>query len=252
MLQQGQEQYPLPTSKLLSPIPKAGSFEFAGSNVPAAIPSDPMFWSNRVESIPESVVTGVGRVSGEKKQETGNGYRLFGFQLVDSSPVEDTAIPATAYGGVGEDLPVRSLDTDLDGQSQPSNTTSDNPAASSEPEKSCLRSPQEMLSRQIRSCTKVFYDSISLSVLLLVEMLSCFYILVSIAPPRLAQVARDLVESMQLGSTLKTSLLLNIWPPRFFFLFSFYFPFWFLLNIVGQPCPTHSHKQFIRQCLVGT
>ncbi|RWR92712.1 auxin response factor 1 [Cinnamomum micranthum f. kanehirae] len=160
-LQQGREQYPLPTSKLLSQIPKAGSFEFAGSNAPAAIPSDPMFWSNRVESIPESVVTGVGRVSGEKKQETGNGYRIFGFQLVDSSPVEDTAIPATVYGGVGEDLPVRSLDPDLDRQSQPSNTTSDNPAASSEPEKSCLRSPQEMLSRQIRSCTKVHMQGLA-------------------------------------------------------------------------------------------
>lgn len=129
------------------------------NNAPAAISSDPMFWSNRVETIHEAVFS---RGSCEKKQETGNGCRLFGIQLDYSLPVEETTIPATVHGGMGEDQPARALDADLDRQSQPSNTTSDVPAASSEPEKSCLRSPQEMQSRQIRSCTKVFHNSTSL------------------------------------------------------------------------------------------
>lgn len=138
------------------------NFGFGGKSAAAGIPCDPMLWSNRVEPLPDAVVTGGIRVSGEKRQETGNGCRLFGIQLVENSPVEETMMAATVSGGV-RDQPVQSLDADSDQQSEPSNANqSDIPAVSSEPDKSCLRSPQEMQSRQIRSCTKVFHNSTSL------------------------------------------------------------------------------------------
>lgn len=162
-LKRGREQCTLPNSTpLFTPIPESGNFGFGGNSAAAPISCDPMFWSNRVEPLPEAVVTGRSRVAGEKRQETGNGCRLFGIQLVENSPMEEITKTTTISGEDG-DMPVQSLDADSDQQSEPSNThQSDIPAVSSEPDKSCLRSPQEMQSRQIRSCTKVSCNSTSL------------------------------------------------------------------------------------------
>ncbi|XP_058090007.1 auxin response factor 1 [Magnolia sinica] len=153
----GRELYSSPNStSLFSPMSKAGSFGFNGSNATPAISGHQMYWSNRSEVPSDAYATVANRESGEKRPETGNGYRLFGIQLVGNSNAEETSMVATVPGVVEEDPFVPSLDVDSDRQSQPSNTNrSDIPAVSSEPEKSCLRSPQETQSRQTRSCTKV-------------------------------------------------------------------------------------------------
>lgn len=114
-----------------------------------------MYWPNRVESVTDSFVPVINKDSGERKQSTGNGYRLFGIQLVDNSNVEETS-PLAVASGMGDDCPIVSLDAESDQNSEPSNINrSEIPSISCEPEKSCLRSPQESQSRQIRSCTKV-------------------------------------------------------------------------------------------------
>lgn len=162
-IQRGRDVLPSPNSTpLFSPLPKVSSYGYSGSSNAASVAGNPMFWSNQVEAPSEAVTnTVITRESGERKRETGNGYRLFGIQLVNSSPMEEAKM-ATTGSGVGEDLPVHSFDVDSDRQSQPSNTNhSDMPAFSSEPEKSCLRSPQEMQSRQIRSCTKVHMQGVA-------------------------------------------------------------------------------------------
>lgn len=94
---------------------------------------------------------------GKKKPENGNGYRLFGIQLVDNSTVEET-LPMTINSGAGEDQPVICLDADADHQFQPSNINqSKSPTGGSDPDKSCLGS-SVLQSRQIRSCTKVLFN----------------------------------------------------------------------------------------------
>lgn len=68
--------------------------------------------------------------------------------VVESSPLVAAVVQ--------EDRPLPSQDVESEQQSHPSNANiSDVPAVSSEPEKSCLRSPHESQSRQLRSCTKV-------------------------------------------------------------------------------------------------
>eukprot|EP00262_Sarcandra_glabra_P015004 TRINITY_DN453_c0_g1_i3.p1 TRINITY_DN453_c0_g1~~TRINITY_DN453_c0_g1_i3.p1 ORF type:complete len:537 (+),score=77.50 TRINITY_DN453_c0_g1_i3:551-2161(+) len=162
-LQRGRELYSAPCStSLFSPRSKSGSLGFTGNSPSAVTSGPPLFWSNRVDFPNESLSASINRESSEKRPETGNGYRLFGIQLIDSSTMEETSPVATVSGGAGEDHPVPSLDAESDRQSQPSNINqSDIPAVSSEPEKSCLRSPQEMQSRQTRSCTKVHMQGIA-------------------------------------------------------------------------------------------
>jgi auxin response factor len=115
--------------------------------------SNSIYWSNnQMDSPTESCLPPVvAKDSVEKRPNTGNSYRLFGFQLVDNSNIEETSqMPATEK----DDRPIPSLDADQ--HSDPSNVNqSDVPSVSCEPEKSCLRSPQESQSRQTRSCTKV-------------------------------------------------------------------------------------------------
>ncbi|KAJ7967936.1 Auxin response factor [Quillaja saponaria] len=62
----------------------------------------------------------------------------------------------TVSGRERDDRSVPSFDTEPDQHSEPSNVNRSNiPSVSCDAEKSCLRSPQESQSRQIRSCTKV-------------------------------------------------------------------------------------------------
>ncbi|XP_057976395.1 auxin response factor 1 isoform X2 [Malania oleifera] len=151
--QRGQDMYPSPK---FSSVTKVQSPSFSGNSSLAAISSKSMFWSNQVETVMESF-SPVNKESGEKRLGTGNGCRLFGIQLLDNSTVEETSPVATVSGTVGEDQPVLSLDADSDRHSEPSYI----PSVSCEPEKSCLRSPQESQSRQIRSCTKVHMQGIA-------------------------------------------------------------------------------------------
>ena len=146
----GRDLYPSPK---FSSITKTNSFSFSGNSSPAAVSSNSMYWSNRMETATESFAPAVNKESGEKRRDAGSGCRLFGFQLLDNSTVEETLPVLT----VGEDQPVPSLDVESDQHSEPSNINrSDIPSVSCEPDKLSLRSPQESQSRQIRSCTKVF------------------------------------------------------------------------------------------------
>ncbi|GAV63306.1 AUX_IAA domain-containing protein/B3 domain-containing protein/Auxin_resp domain-containing protein [Cephalotus follicularis] len=135
---------------------KATSHGFSGSGLLPGVSGNSMPWSNRVESVTESFVPLANRESGERRQNTGNGCRLFGIELLDNSNIEETSTMITLLGTVADDRPVPSLDTEFDQPSEPSNIyRSDIPSVSCDPEKSCPRSPQESQSRQTRSCNKV-------------------------------------------------------------------------------------------------
>lgn len=151
--QRGRESYPSPN---FSSITKANSIGFSGNSSQPAVSSNSMYWANRAETVTESFVPIVTKGSSEKKQGTGNGYRLFGIQLLDNSHMEENLSAVKVSGTVGDERPVTSLEAESDQHSEPSNINrTDVPSVSCEPEKSCLRSPQESQSRQIRSCTKV-------------------------------------------------------------------------------------------------
>ncbi|XP_008795277.2 auxin response factor 7-like isoform X2 [Phoenix dactylifera] len=153
-LQRGRELYP--SSSLFSSTSKPVSIVFHGNTGPSAVTGRSEYWPVRADTQTESFSASVNREPCEKKQDTGTGCRLFGIQLIEGSAVEETSLLANVSAGIGEDQPVTSVDADSDRHSQPSNINrSDAPAVSSEPEKSCLRSPQETQSRQLRSCTKV-------------------------------------------------------------------------------------------------
>ncbi|XP_022716380.1 auxin response factor 1-like [Durio zibethinus] len=135
----------------LSSAAKPNSVGFSGNGSLAAVSSNSMYWSNPVESVTESFAPVINKESSERKQGTGNGCRLFGIQLLDNVNMEENSLVAG-----GDEQPVPSLDDDSDQLSDPSNLNrSDLPSISCDPEKSCLRSPQESQSNQIRSCTKV-------------------------------------------------------------------------------------------------
>ncbi|PIA55264.1 hypothetical protein AQUCO_00800175v1 [Aquilegia coerulea] len=163
-LQRGRELYQSPNPG--SPFPTARkpiTLGFSGTSPASAVSSNPLYWSNRVESPTESFKPIINRESGETRKETGNGYRLFGIQLIENSNVEETLpVVPVSVSALVEDESIPSLDAGSDRHSQPSNINeSDIPAVSSDPEKSCLRSPQEMQSRQIRSCTKVHMQGVA-------------------------------------------------------------------------------------------
>ncbi|XP_042478257.1 auxin response factor 1-like [Macadamia integrifolia] len=180
-LQNGRDLYPSPnTSSLFSSVTKADSLGFSGNNSQAAVSSNPMYWPSRAETPSDSLTAIPNRDSGERRPESGSGYRLFGIQLVGNSTLEETSPVVTLYGGVAEDQPAPSLDVDSDRQSQPSNIDrSDIPAVSSEPEKSCLRTPQEMQSRQTRSCTKVHMQGMAVGRAVDLTLFDCYEDLLS-------------------------------------------------------------------------
>ncbi|KAK6267593.1 hypothetical protein QUC31_011753 [Theobroma cacao] len=143
------------SSPKFSSTAKPNSVGFSGNGSVAAVSSNSMYWSNRVESVTESFAPVVNKESCERKPGPGNGCRLFGIQL-DNVNMEENSPVATVSGTVVDDRLVPSVDADSDQLSDPSNLNrSDRPYVSCDPEKSCLRSPQESQSKQIRSCTKV-------------------------------------------------------------------------------------------------
>ncbi|KDP42510.1 hypothetical protein JCGZ_00307 [Jatropha curcas] len=152
----------LHTSNNFSTVTRANSIGFSGNSPHTGFSPNSMYWPKRVESVTYSFAPAVNKDSGERRQGTGNGYRLFGIQLIDNSNAEETSPLVAASGMVGDDRPVVSLDAESDQHSEPSNVCrSEIPSVSCEPEKSCLRSPQELQSRQIRSCTKVHMQGIA-------------------------------------------------------------------------------------------
>nr|ACX68650.3 auxin response factor [Dimocarpus longan] len=152
--QHGRDLY---LSPKFSPATKANPLGFGGNSSLAAVTGNSMYWPNRGENVMESFAPVVSKESSEKRQGTGNTYKLFGIQLVDNSNIEESSAAVTMSATVGDDRPVPSLDADSEQHSEPSNI----PSVSCDAEKSCLRSPQESQSRQIRSCTKVHMQGIA-------------------------------------------------------------------------------------------
>ncbi|PSS02927.1 Auxin response factor like [Actinidia chinensis var. chinensis] len=141
-LQRGRDHYP-------SPKFSSGSHGYSENGSMAPVSSKSMYWSNQVETRTDSFVPVVNEESSGKKRGTTSGYRLFGIELLGNSTAE-------------ENSPVVTTDAESDRHSEPSNINrSDIPSGSCEPEKSCLISPQESQSRQIRSCTKVHMQGIA-------------------------------------------------------------------------------------------
>ncbi|XP_027332002.1 auxin response factor 1-like isoform X2 [Abrus precatorius] len=142
----------------LYPSPKFNSsatnfLGFSGNGSVGPPSNKSIYWSNRVENSMESIAL---KEAGEKRQGTVNGCRLFGIQLSENSNAEGSLQTVTLSGRVVDDRSVPSLDAESDQHSEPSNANrSDIPTVSCDAEKSCLQSPQESQSKQIRSCTKV-------------------------------------------------------------------------------------------------
>ncbi|KAK9134138.1 hypothetical protein Syun_013468 [Stephania yunnanensis] len=162
-VQRSREQYlPSNSNSLFSSITKVNSLGYTENASPSAVSSKSVYWPSQMETPAESLTPISNIETSEKRQEISNNYRLFGIQLVDSSTVEENSLVATMSGAV-DDQPVPSLASDSDQQSQPSDINQlDNAAVSSDHEKLCLRSPQEMQSRQTRSCTKVHMQGIAI------------------------------------------------------------------------------------------
>ncbi|EEF34538.1 Auxin response factor, putative [Ricinus communis] len=157
--QRGRDLYP---SHNFSTSAKTNYLGFSGNSPLSGVSPNSLYRPNRVESVTDSFVPVIDKDSGERRQGSGNGYRLFGIQLVGNSNAEETSPLITTSGMVGDDRPVVSFDAESDQHSEPSNINrSEIPSISCEPEKSCLRSPQELQSRQIRSCTKVHMQGIA-------------------------------------------------------------------------------------------
>lgn len=117
------------------------------------VSSNCAYQPNQIETAAESVTP-----LSEKRQA--NGCRLFGIELLDHSSLED-ASPAIQSGAAIEDSHVP-LDAEYEQHSEPSDrNASDVPSVSCDPDKSCLRSPHDAHSRQIRSCTKVHMQGIA-------------------------------------------------------------------------------------------
>lgn len=115
--------------------------------------SKSMQWSNQAEAGKDSLASLLSKDTSENRQ--GNGYRLFGIELLDHNT--EKLSPMVVSGAAVEDQPILSLDAESDQQSVPSDVNLlDHPSVSCDPEKSCLRTPQES-HKQTRSCTKVLF-----------------------------------------------------------------------------------------------
>nr|WGH73267.1 binding protein transporter ARF1A1 [Mangifera indica] len=155
----GRDLYPSPK---FSSASKGSTLGFGVTSPLAAVSSNSMYWPNRGENTTESFTPIVSKESNDRRQGSGNTYKLFGIQLFNNSNIEEATPALTMSGGAVDDQPLPSLDADLDQHSEPSNINrSDVPCVSCDAEKSCLRSPQESQSRQIRSCTKVHMQGIA-------------------------------------------------------------------------------------------
>ncbi|KAJ8768119.1 hypothetical protein K2173_021059 [Erythroxylum novogranatense] len=141
---------------------KASAVDFSGSSQRAGVSANSMFWPNPMEGVMESFAP-VGRDPGESRQGTRNsGPMLFGIHLVDNSNADGNMIADNVSSRLKDTCSVLCLNTESDQHSEPSHVNqSEIPSVSCEPEKSSLRSPQELQSKQIRSCTKVHMQGIA-------------------------------------------------------------------------------------------
>ncbi|XP_073277958.1 auxin response factor 1-like isoform X2 [Primulina huaijiensis] len=133
-----------------SSVTKISTLSYNGNLLPLS--SNSIYQSN-IETAAESITPASDR-------RHGNGYRLFGIELVDHSTVEANPL-AVLTGAAVEDFHVP-LDIESEHQSEPSDCNHSNfPSLIYDPDKSFLISPHEPRNRQIRSCTKVHMQGIA-------------------------------------------------------------------------------------------
>ncbi|XP_031380198.1 auxin response factor 1 isoform X2 [Punica granatum] len=156
----GRDLYPSPK---FSSTTQGSSLGCAGNGSLTTVASGSIYWPKHAETISESFTPlNSNRESGEKRQSTGSGCRLFGIQLRDATNLEENSPAVVTHGTAGDDRPIPPGDADSDQYSEPSNLNRSNiPSMSCDPDKSCLKSSQESHSRTIRSCTKVHMQGIA-------------------------------------------------------------------------------------------
>ncbi|QCD80363.1 auxin response factor [Vigna unguiculata] len=102
--------------------PSATNFiGFSGNSFVGPPSNKSIYWSNRMENSLESISPIALKEAGEKRQDTGNGCRLFGIQLLENSKAEGSLQTVNLSGRLGDDRFVPSLDAESDQQSEPSN-----------------------------------------------------------------------------------------------------------------------------------
>ncbi|GAB4848561.1 Arf GTPase arf1 [Ancistrocladus abbreviatus] len=171
-VQHAQDQY---TSPNISSVTKVNSIGFGQNSSLSMGPSQSLFWSSRVENLPGSFGSVVSKESGDKRQGSGTGCRLFGIQLVDHCTLGEASEGAIISGRVEEERPVPSMEAESDSHCEPSNLNqSDIPSVSCEPEKSSQRSPQEPPIKQTRTCTKVHMQDMAVGRAVDLSRLDCY------------------------------------------------------------------------------
>ncbi|KAL1564875.1 Arf GTPase arf1 [Salvia divinorum] len=129
------------------------------------VSSNSVYQPNQIETAAESFAP-----LSEKRQA--NGCRLFGIELLDQSCIEDTS-PAIQSETAIEDSHVP-LDAEYEKHSTSDCNPSDVHSVSCDPDKSCLGSPHDAHSRQIRSCTKVHMQGIAVGRAVDLTRLDCY------------------------------------------------------------------------------
>ncbi|KAJ1385723.1 PB1 domain [Sesbania bispinosa] len=114
--QHGRDLYPSPKFNST-----ASFLGFGGNSSAASASNKSIYWSSRMENSTESFSPVALKESGEKRQGTGNGCRLFGIQLRENSNAEESLPTVTLSGRMGDDRSVPSLDAESDQYSEPSN-----------------------------------------------------------------------------------------------------------------------------------
>lgn len=124
-----------------SPLSKSGSITFSVNSNQPLKSTNQMHWPIPKEPQTDLFSGSFNNETSEKKQDTGNGYRLFGVQLIENTTTEETSPLVSMSAFVEDDHPVASLNAESDRLSQPSTINrSDGP---------------DIEVKQTRSCTKV-------------------------------------------------------------------------------------------------
>jgi len=124
-----------------SPLSKSSSITFSVNSNQPLKSTNQMHWPIPKEPQTDLFSGSFNNETSEKKQDTGNGYRLFGVQLIENTTTEETSPLAAMSAFVEDDHPVASLNAESDRLSQPSTINrSDGP---------------DIEVKQTRSCTKV-------------------------------------------------------------------------------------------------
>lgn len=124
-----------------SPLSKANSIAFSVNSNQPPKSTNQMHWPILKEPHADLFSGSFNNETSEKKQDTGNGYRLFGVQLIENTTTEETSPLVAMSGFVEDDHPVFSLNAESDRLSQPSTINRSDGL--------------EIEAKQTRSCTKV-------------------------------------------------------------------------------------------------